>query len=664
LLQSNLIKDKDLQHKYHREIHANEIVLLAYYIGAINIEQAYHFRKQQAGLSNDYETFKGIVLTDTFQIGEHGELIGDLFAENKEQIERQTRGPIKVIVGNPPWSVGQKSENDANKNLKYAKLDARIESTYVKPSNANLSKGVYDSYVRAIRWASDRIGDNGIVSFVTNGNFIETPSMDGLRCSLADEFSSVHVIDLKGDLRRGGKEAGHSIFPIQTPVAISFLVKNKNKTGCKINYYSIGDSLSGADKLKKVKQTGNVINIKDWQHITPSKQHTWLNQRDPKFAKFIPMENSKKETMPTVFNLCSLGVVTNRDAWVYNYDQQMLVNNVKRTINFYNSELRRWQAREQDVSIDTFVIDDHQKISWSRAVKKNLQRELHYQYDSQFLRQGLYRPFTKQWLYYDKKLNEMQYQTPKVFPLRGETNLAICVSMDRNNWLPLMCDTLPDLNMLNTKIFPRYRYDNGEKIDNINPHVVQQFQQHYRDKKIDADALFYFIYGLLHSKEYREKYKNNLRLDSPRIPYVNNFWQFEKIGRKLSDLHVNYEQVEPYKLKITGLACGNLQVQKIMRHPKTKDKQEDRSTIIYNDDITISGIPEEAYRYEVAGRSAVWWIMNRYQVKTDKKSGIVNDPNRWSDDPRYIIDLLARVVTVSIESVKLIDELDNTKKAA
>ena len=662
LLQSNLIRDKDLQHKYRQEIHANEIVLLAYYIGAINIEQAYHYRKQQAGLSNDYETFKGIVLTDTFQIGEHGELIGNFFAENKEQIERQTRGPIKVIVGNPPWSVGQRSENDANKNLKYAKLDERIESSYIKPSNANLSKGVYDSYVRAIRWASDRIGDNGIVSFVTNGNFIETPSMDGLRCSLAKEFSSVHVIDLKGDLRRGGKEAGQSIFPIQTPVAISFLVKNSNKTGCKINYYSIGDFLSGAEKLKKVEQTKTVVNIKDWQHITPSKQHTWLNQRDPLFAKFIPMENHKKETMPAVFNLCSLGVVTNRDPWVYNYDRQALANNVKCTINFYNSELARWQAREQDVNIDAFVIDDHQKISWSAGVKQDLKREKLYEYNNKYMRISLYRPFCKQKLFYYKPLNERHCQTPKVFPLSGETNLAICVSMDRNNWLPLMCDTLPDLNMLNTKIFPRYRYDDGEKIDNINPYVVRQFQQHYHDKKIDADALFYFIYGLLHSKEYRERYKNNLRLDTPRIPYVNNFWQFERIGRKLADLHVNYERVKKYPLKIKGLEQGNLQVQK-MKHPK-KNKVDDLSTIIYNDDITISGIPEEAYRYEVAGRSAVWWIMNRYQIKTDKKSGIVNDPNKWSNDPRYTIDLLARVVTVSVESYRLIDELANIKKAA
>ena len=668
LLQSELIKDEDLLRKYREELHANEIMLLAYYIGALNIESVYHDRKQQAEFDNNYETFKGIVLTDTFQIGEHPELGSNFLTENKQQLEKQRRAPIKVIVGNPPWSIGQSNENDANKNLKYEMLDQKIQDTYVKLSSAITNKSAYDSYIRALRWASDRFGDNGIVAFVTNGNFIETPSMDGLRASLAKEFNSVYVVDLKGDSRNsrvGEKEQGGNIFNVRTPIAITLLVKNQVKPKGTVRYYNIGDFLSREDKLSIIAKLGSIKAITAWQMITPNKQHGWINQRDPEFEKFIPIESKKEET--GVFTICSPGVVTSRDAWVYNFSQRDIEKNAKKTISFYNSEVERWQAREQDVIVDKFVSNDHSKISWSSNVKQDLKREKTYIYDKNSIRQSLYRPFCKQKLFYYKPLNKGQGQTPKIFPLSGEPNLAICVSMDRNNWLPLMCDTIPDFNMLNTKIFPRYSYDNGKKIDNINPFVVRQFREHYRDKKINADALFYFIYGLLHANWYREKYKNSLSKGTPRLPFVKNFWQYVEVGKKLAKRHVNYEQEEPYKLKITGLEANNLRVQK-MKHPKN-GKENDLSTIIYNDDITISGIPEEAYNYKVAGRSAIWWIMNRYQVKTDKKSGIVNDPNKWSDDPRYIIDLLARIVTVSIESVRLIDLLpteddEKEKKAA
>ena len=657
LIQSGLIKDEDLLRKYNQELHANDIMLLAYYIGALNIESTYHDRKKHAGLGNAYETFKGIVLTDTFQIGEHPELGSEFLIENKKQIKRQTQAPIRVIVGNPPWSIGQSSENDANKNLRYEVLDQKIQDTYVKLSSAVLNKSAYDSYIRALRWASDRIGDNGVVAFVTNGNFIETPSMDGVRASLAKEFSSVYVVDLKGDSRNsrvGEKEQGGNIFNVRTPIAITLLVKNRNESNCTIKYYSIGDFLSRDDKLDKIKKSSSIAAIEEWQEITPNKYHGWINQRNPEFEKFIPIESKKEEA--GVFTLCSLGVVTNRDAWVYNYDPRILAKNVKRTIDFYDSEMRRWQAREKAVSVDTFVTNDDQKISWSAGVKADLRRGKIYKYDKNYIRTSLYRPFCKQQIFYYKPLNERHYQTPKIFPPQGGDNLAICISMDRNNWLPLMCDTIPDLNMLNTKIFPRYRYENGEKIDNINPYFVKKYREHYPDQKINSDALFYHIYALLHAGWYREKYKNSLSKETPRLPFVRDFGQYVEVGKKLAKLHVNYEQVKPYtKLKITGLEQSNLRVQK-MKHPKN-GKENDLSTIIYNDGITISNIPEEAYRYEVAGRSAIWWIMNRYQVKIDKKSSIVNDPNTYSDDPHYIIDLLARIVTVSIESVKLIDSL-------
>ena len=485
--------------------------------------------------------------------------------------------------------------------------------------------------------------------------------MNGLRASLAKEFSSVYVVDLKGDLRGGSKEAGESIFPIQTPVAITLLVKNPAKSSGEIKYFSIGNFLSREEKLKLIEKFGNIAQIKTWQTITPNEQHEWINQRDPEFEKFIPIES--REEIAGIFSICSNGVKTNRDAWVYNYDRQVLQKNVQKTITFYNSEVKRWQTRDQDIKVDSFFSNDHQKISWSDGVKQDLKRGKTYEYDEKYLRTSLYRPFTKQHLFYYKPLNERCYQTPKIFPLEGSNNLAICVSMDRNNQAPLMCDTLPNLDIFfQTKIFPRYSYDNGEKIDNINPYFVRKYREHYRDQKINADALFFHIYGLLHANWYREKYKNSLSKETPRLPFVKNFWLYVEVGKKLAKLHVHYEQVKPYPLKITGLERGNLRVQK-MKHPKN-GKETDFSAIIYNDDITISCIPEEAYRYEVAGRSAIWWIMNRYQIKTDKKSGIINDPNAWGrqrslrlSHSRYIIDLLARIVTVSVESVKLIDSL-------
>ena len=472
-----LIKDRDLVYKFNHEIHANEFLLLPYYIGALNIESAYYDRKKQAGLGDNYEAFKGIVLTDTFQIGEHPELISDFLTENKQQLEKQRKAPIKVIVGNSPWSTGQRSENDANKNLKYKVLDQKIKSTYVMQSTAKLNKHLYDSYIRAIRWASDRIGDSGVVAFLTNGSVVKAKSMDGLRSSLAKEFSSVYIFDLKGDLRGGGKEAGESIFSIQTPVAITLLVKNPAKSSCTIKYFDIGNFLSREKKSGRINKFGNITQIKTWETIIPNKQHEWIKQRDTEFEKFIPIESRKE--ISGIFAICSNGVKTNRDIWVYNYDRQVLQNNVQKTITFYNNELKRWQAKDQDVKVGSFVSNDDQKISWSDRVKKDLKREKTYEYDKNCIRQSLYRPFSKRYLYYSKTLVDRQGKTPKIFPLGGETNLAICVSMGMDNYLPLMSNMLPDLalfkhlNDSSNKIFPRYSYDNGEKLT-ISTHILSE----------------------------------------------------------------------------------------------------------------------------------------------------------------------------------------------
>ena len=553
LFQSDLIKDEDLERKYRSEIHANEIVLLAYYIGAINIESSYYFRKKKINHGDEYKAFENMILTDTFQTGEdRSQGSGNPFQENKNKIEKQKKLPLKLITGNPPYSVGQESENDNNRNLGYPKLDKKIQDTYVQLSNAGLSRNLYDSYIRAIRWASDRIEKDGMIAFITNGNFIDTKSMDGLRASLAEEFSSIYIINLKGDLRRGGEEAGEGIFPIKTPVAISFFIKNqkKKKQKCLIKYHDIGNALKKEEKIERIKKFGSLIKIENWKEIQPDKHHDWINQRSPDFESFVPMESLKIKK--GIFSLSSLGVVTNRDSWVYNYDKKKLIINVKKTINFYNAEVERYakNGKKKDdtwKSVDEFINNDSTKISWSSDLKKDFKRKQKHKYNKKFLTKSLYRPFTKQWLYYYKGLNERHYQTQKIFPI-GVKNLAICVSGDKNNYAPLMCDILPNLDLLpGSKIFSRYTYektgDQFKKHDNMNPEIINEFREHYKDKKINGDAVFYYIYALLHSKDYRKKYGNNLRVELPCIPFVSEFWKFSKIGKELSNLHINWPKV-------------------------------------------------------------------------------------------------------------------------
>ncbi|MCY4523724.1 MAG: hypothetical protein OXB84_03185 [Halobacteriovoraceae bacterium] len=420
--------------------------------------------------------------------------------------------------------------------------------------------------------------------------------------------------------------------------------------------------------MGRIKDFGSVFKIKEWENIIPNEHYDWINQRCTNFDSFFPMELTQEKI--GIFSLNSLGVITNRDFWVYNYDKEKLSKNIKKMIHFYNSEVRRYEKygkygknkKDSSKLIDDFVDNDNKKIKWSNDLKQSLIRKKQYKYEGKFLVKSLYRPFTKKWLYYFKGLNERHYQTQKIFPI-GKENIAICVSADRNNFLPLMCDMLPDIQCLpNNKMFPRYSYEEDrnqlKKIDNMNPTVINEFKKYYDDKKIDSDAVFYYIYALLHSKDYRNKYKNNLRMELPCIPFVSNFWDFSEIGKKLSDLHVYYEEVKKYPLKIAGVEKNNFKVDKMIFIDKN-----DTSKIIYNDNITINDIPEETYKYEVAGKSAIWWIMNRYQIPESKKnSGLENDPNNYSENPKYIIELLQRIVTVSVESVRLINKLPEIKE--
>lgn len=698
LLQSGLIKPEELPYKYKNEIHANELVLLAYYIAAINIESVYH-----SIVGGNYEPFEGICLTDTFQLYEKEDLVSAMLEDNSTRRKRQKALDIRVIIGNPPYSVGQVSENDNNANVGYPYLDERIRTTYVARSKAMLSKGLYDSYIRAIRWASDRVGKSGIIGFVTNAGFVESNTADGLRQCLADEFSSIYIFHLRGNQRTLGemsRREGGKIFGSgsRAPIAISFLVKNPSASEQgKVFFLDIGDYLTREEKLQKIVDFGSVAGIKatnGWQAITPDEHGDWLKQRDDNFIEFLPV-GDKRGGGQRIFDNFSLGVVTNRDAWCYNSSRCAVEANMARMIGFYNSEVKRFaqehpnlDRKGREAMIDRFVNVDARRINWTHNLKQELAKTQSLELEPQSLIRSVYRPFSKQWLYYNRRFNERVYQMPRIFPDSSATNRVIIFRGPGEDrvFSTLIADCLPDLHAIHGgQCLPLYLYDEPEtgksddlfsaaptertRRDAITKEGLAHFQAAYPAEKITREDIFYYVYGLLHSPDYRERYADNLSKELPRIPCVkaaSDFWAFSKAGRALAELHLNYETIAPYPCQVIAkgtLAPEQYRVEK-MRYGKTKrdgKTVDDKTVLVYNDFITLQGIPLEAYDYVVNGKSALDWVVERQCVKTDKDSGIVNDANDWATEtmgnPKYPLELFQRVVTVSLETMKIVNKL-------
>ncbi|WAH63919.1 DEAD/DEAH box helicase [Xanthomonas hortorum] len=841
LLQSGLIKPEELAHKYKHEIHANELVLLAYYIAAINIEATYH------GIAGgDYAPFEGICLTDTFQMYEKEDLVDQLLVDNSRRRKRQKALDIRVIVGNPPYSVGQKSENDNNDNVEYVALDERIRSTYAARSQATLSKGLYDSYIRAIRWASDRIGNAGVLGFVTNAGFLEANTADGLRKCLAEEFSDIYVFHLRGNQRTSGetsRKEGGKIFGSgsRAPIAISLLVKNPHaKQHGRIFFHDIGDYLSREDKLEKIADYVSIAGVDEWNSIAPDEHGDWLRQRDDSFEKFIALGDKKNDGLK-VFDNFSQGVLTARDAWAYNASFEKLGQNMSGMIWAYNAEAARFEQAFsgqpksiRDRAVDGFIDADATRISWTRSLKQELNKGRTFGYEEACQVISLYRPFTKQWVYFNRRFNEMIYQMPKVFPVTGEHNLTICSmgSGSKKDFTVLMTDSLPNYDALEKgQCFPQSLYedeiaaiaasseqraasseqraasseqraasseqraasseqraasseqraasseqraasseqraasseqraasseqraasseqraassehtgwqpetgeesgylpdaqrhqrllgadggcvagqshggrhamlpaislrsgggrsmspsDQSELFATAKPEAegklvrreaitdagLAHFQSAYPDETISKQDLFFYIYGILHSQDYRERYADNLSKELPRIPRVRkaeDFWHFSKAGRALGELHVNYETVDMYPLTLDTkgkLIDADYRVEKMkfakIKDPDTGKSVNDRSTVIYNNKITLRDIPETAWDYVVNGKAALDWVMERQAVRVDNASGIVNDANDWAietmHNPRYPLEMFQRVVTVSLETQKIV----------
>ena len=702
LFQSGLIQEKDLERKYKYEIHANEIVLLAYYIAAINIENAYHDATPDPddGIGKEkYTPFDGICLTDTFQLGESDNadlLFSDKFPKNSDRVIAQKKAPLRVIIGNPPYSVGQKSANDNAQNQSYTKLDSRIADTYAKETDATNKNSLYNSYIKAFRWSADRLDPihGGIICFVSDGGWIDNNSQEGFRKCLEKEFSSIYIFNLRGDARTQGeqrrKEAGN-IFGggSRTPISITLLVKNPQNKATKANiyYHDIGDYLSREEKLKIIQKFGSIGNTKiDWQMLQSNEYGDWLNQRSDVFSSYISLEPDKKfnPKSKTFFVLNSMGLGASRDAWVYNSSKKTIENRMKLMVDFYNQQVDDYKIAKQEnlsLKVNDFIDTNPQKISWSSSLIPNLERGSKATFEPHKIVTAIYRPYYKQFLYLGEKMIHRRGQMHEIFPTPETQNLVFCVSGVGGNkdFYALMTDCIKDLDTYGgCQCFPLYYYEEQKiasptlfdgaketemiRRDGVSDYILGLAQKAYGNR-VTKEDIFYYVYGFLHSPEYRTRFSSDLKKMLPRIPLVDTvqeFWSFSKAGRKLADLHIGYEKVKPTEgVTVKGAESGYFKVEK-MRFPS----KDNKSQINFNSKITIENIPLEAYEYVVNGKSAIEWVMERYAVTINKDSGIKNDPNDWATEvgnERYILDLVLSVITVSLETVGVVKGLPKIK---
>ncbi|MDE0637054.1 MAG: N-6 DNA methylase [Candidatus Poribacteria bacterium] len=643
------------------ELRCNEVMLLPYYIANLNIEHQFFTT------TNRYAAFEGICLVDTFEMAE-GQQIQLFSAENTARVEKQKQTPMFVVIGNPPYNMGQVNENDNNKNRKYETMDKKIKETYAKDSKATNVNKLYDPYVKAIRWALDRIGEDGIVAFVTNNSFLDGVAFDGMRKHLAEDCDAIYILDLGGNARKGLKVSDANVFGIRVGVSINLFVKKRaySPDALQIFYYRTNDLWNKKQKFDFLNERQHVGGI-EWQPIQPDARHTWLTEGlHAEFDTFIPMGTKeakavKEVGVDVIFKIYSLGVSTNRDAWAYNFDKNILVENVSRMIGTYNTDIARWlQRTNRETNVDDFVESDDRKISWSESLKLNLQRARSADFSQENVRLSLYRPFTKSYLYFDRIINERVREFPSIFSTSKteRENQVICVSAIGNikPFHTLMVDVIPDLHLTgDSQCFPFYTYDEDgtNRRENITDWALTHFRTHYKDNSISKWDIFYYTYGILHHPDYREKYQLNLKRDLPHIPFapsVETFWGFAKAGARLAEIHVNYESQPEYdKLKSIQTPSLNWRIEKMKL-------SKDKTSLIYNDFLTLDGIPAKAFDYRLGTRSALEWIVDQYRVKKDKRSRIVNDPNR-ADDPQYIVRLIGQVISVSLETVDIVGGL-------
>ena len=688
LLQSGIIGSDDLPRKYESELHANEILLLAYYIAAVNIETAYH---DESGIAatESYSPFEGIVLTDTFELSENSNPMDSmLFPHNNRRIGRQKDLDIRVVIGNPPWS--------ATENRDYPTIDQRVKETYADTSVAVLKEALYDPYVKAIRQASDRVLGSqmgGVVAFVSNGGFIDNKSFDGFRKAVVQEFDKVYCYNLRGDQRTAGEKSrqeGGKVFGSvsRAGVAILLLVKKPTKSGgAKLYYNDIGDYLKREEKLEILENSS--LGTTEWRTVKPNAHGDWINQRSELFPLLRPLAAQKDEIegMTPVFLLDSLGCDTGRDSWCYNSSDGRLRENIRETVEFYNDLMESFKKvgvtgnqKEKEALAREFVGITSRQFHWRPENHRHMASGRVYAADGGNFTVGAYRPFFKRRLYFDPDLNARVRKFPEIYPNSTSRNLGIAATGTGMSvpFHTLMTNSIVDYGFTgHSAYFPRWRYvlreqalghsDVLERVSNINPVALAEYRDHYGDQSIDEDDLFYQVYGLFHSKDYQETFAADLKKSRPRIPMpdtLDDFRAFARAGRELARLHVEYEDADPFDLDVQVADGWDLDSPEAYRVVKmaypTRDKESDKTRIIYNAGITLAGIPRAVHDYQLGSRSAMDWLIDRYQVTTHDKSGIENDPNDWareSGEPRYILDLIRRVVTVSLETNRIVESL-------
>ena len=656
------IRATTLEEKYRHELHCNEVMLLPYYIASLNIEQEYFQR------TGKYLPFDGIALADTFELLEQQQT--EFFTqENTERVERQKAADMFVVIGNPPYNMGQVNENDNNKNRKHKAMDKRIAETYAKDSTATLTNKLYDPYVKAFSWASNRIGAEGVVAFVTNNGFLDRIAFDGMRKHLAQDFDAIYILDMGGNVRQNPKLSGttHNVFGIQVGVSINLFIKRSeartDPKSAEIFYAHVDEFWRKEEKYNYLNSKGHYQNI-DWQQITPDSRYTWFTEGlHAEFDTFLPMGSKEAKNTKggeTIFNLYSLGVATNRDILAYSFNLELLQEQVLTFTEIYNTTVDRKRRHNPKAPVESFIDTTDLRIKWTHRVKASLKSLALSSYEDAHFRAALYRPFCQQYLYFDHFWNERRYQQHRILPTpeTESENRIICVSgigSDKPFQL-LIVDVIPDLHLTgDSQCFPFYTYDEDgtNRQENITDWALTEFQTHYGDDTITKWDIFHYTYALLHHPDYREKYQANLKRDLPHIPFAEDFEELAKAGAQLADLHVNYESVPKYeKLELKE----TLNARRIDWQVEKMRFSKDKTQIYYNDYFTLAGIPAEAFAYKLGTRSAVEWVVDQYRVKVDKRSGIRNDPNR-ADQPQYIVDLIGRVITVSLRTVKIVEGL-------
>ena len=639
----------DITRKFTQELHANEIILLSYYIAAINIESTFD---EINGDEQGYVPFEGIVLTDTFESTEGEDTLDDTyFGTNDERLKRQKEVPITAVIGNPPYSIGQNNANDNNRNLSYPNLEKDISETYGKFTSATAKNTLYDSYIKAFKWSTNRIKDNGIIAFVTNGSFIDSNATSGLRKCWFEEFNHIYIFNLRGDQRTVGEKSrqeGGKIFGSgsRAPIAVTILVKDATNDH-KIYYHDVGEYVSRENKLEILSQTKSINGI-NWNKIIPDKNNDWINQRDETYDTFIPLYAKEGER---IFNDHSIGAQTARDFWTYAFSKKEVSKKVSKLIYNYNSEISRLSSIEDIDDRLKKINTDDSYIKWTRGLKNSFKREKELVYSEKNIILSEYRPFTKKWLYYNGDVVEYPAKFRNSF---GGDNLIIFttgIGISRN-FSAIMVNNIPNYHLMDTgQAYLRYDNSQNDSLFDNNSNIEDSVLKTFG---LTEDNIFYYVYGVLNSPEYKIKYENDLKKASPRIPLLKNKDKYVKVGRELADLHLNYENQPIWNgiEVVINNSSPNYRVTK-MKHPK----KSIIDTIIYNEHIEINNIPEKAYEYVVNGRPAIEWIIDQYRIKTDKKSGITDDPNEFSDDPKYILNLLLSIITVSIKTLELIEEL-------